>query len=62
MIPQCWCRERKERGRKEHGFIVGMGNQEANALVAQLGTGGATQLRGVEPACHEENGDGEKDR
>lgn len=33
--------ERKQRWRKEHGFIIRMGDQETDALIADLGEGGA---------------------
>ena len=41
--------ECEERRREEHGFVVGMGDQEADALVAEDGEGGAGHVGGVEP-------------
>lgn len=41
MIPKLRNCERKQRGCEEHGFVIGMGDQETDALVADLGEGGA---------------------
>lgn len=41
MVTKLRRREREQRRRKEHGFVIGMGDQETNALVADLGKGGA---------------------
>ena len=36
MVPQLRIREREECRRKEHSFVIGMGDQKTYALVAKL--------------------------
>ena len=52
-------RQRQHRRREEHGFIVRVGDQQADALVAQAWEGGARDVGGVEPAGEDEDGDEE---
>ena len=48
MIPRLRPRERQHRRRKEHGLIVRVGNQQADALVAQNGEAGGDDGDGVD--------------
>jgi hypothetical protein len=59
MIPRLGRRKRQQRRSEKHGFVIRVRDQEADALVAQVGGGGAGHLGGVEPACGEQDGDRE---
>lgn len=37
MVARLWSRERQDRRRKEHGLVIRVRNQEADALVLQRG-------------------------
>ncbi len=37
MIPGFWCCKSEQRGREEHGFVIGVGDQKAYAFVAEMG-------------------------
>lgn len=52
-------RQGEERGGEEHGFVVRVGDEEADALVAEAGEGRPYDLRGVQPCCREDDRDGE---
>lgn len=49
MIARIGIREGKEGGGEEHGFVVRMGDEEADALVGEVGVGGAGEIGGEEP-------------
>jgi len=55
MVPQTRIRQRQHRGRKEHGLIIRMRNQQTDPLVPELGEARARDGDGVQPA-----GDGEE--
>ncbi len=59
MIPRLGRRKRQQRRSEKHGFVIRVRDQEADALVAQVGGGGAGHLGGVEPACGEQDRDRE---
>ena len=59
MVPSLWCCKGEQRGGEEHGFIVRMGDQEADAFATDVRGGGPRYLGGVEPTCREEDWDGE---
>lgn len=58
VIARFRSRQSKECGRKEHCFVIGMGDEKADALVAETGKGSPYDLRGVEPCCRQDHGDG----
>ena len=51
MVPCFWGCKGEDGGREEHGFIVGVRDEEADAFAAEGGEGGARELGGVEPCC-----------
>lgn len=59
MIASLWRSECKHCGREEHGFIVWMGDEEADALSLQIRERRARHLGGVEPCCCQEDWDRE---
>lgn len=59
MIAQIRVRQRQQRRRKEHGFIIRMRDQKTDALVAQLGKSGVRDADRVQPGGDEDEGDGE---
>lgn len=59
MVPRLGRRKRQQRRSEKHGFVIRVRDQEADALVAQVGGGGAGHLGGVEPACGEQDRDRE---
>ncbi len=57
MIAPLHVCERQECRGKEHGFIIGMGDQETDAFVAEFWKGRVSDVGGVEPCSREEDGD-----
>ena len=54
MVSCCGCCEGEEGGGEEHGFVVRVGDEEADALVGEGGVGGAGDVRCEEPCCGDE--------
>ena len=50
--------EREERGRKEHCFVIGVSDEEADAFFGELGVGISTYVGGEEPYCGNDDGKG----
>lgn len=61
MIARFRSRQSEQRGREEHCFIIGMGNEEADALVAETREGSPYDLRCIQPRCCQDNGNGESE-
>lgn len=57
MVAQLGPGEGQYRWRKEHGFVIGVGDEEADALVAQGWETGGGHAYGVEVEAWEEEGD-----
>lgn len=56
MIARFRSRQSEQCGRKEHCFVIGMGDEKADALVAETGEGSVCDLRCVEPCCRQDHG------
>lgn len=52
------CKSKQRRG-EEHGFIVGVGDEEDDGFVGEVGMGGSRQIGGEKPKGGDEDGDGE---
>ena len=52
------CKSEERRGEK-HGFIVGVGDEENNGFVCEVGMGGSGQVGREIPEGGDENWDGE---
>ena len=52
-------RQSEQCGREEHCFVIGMGDEKADALVAGTGERSPCDLRGVQPCCCQNYGNGE---
>lgn len=55
MISQAWVRQCQHRRREKHSLVIGMRNEQADALVAQLVESAPRNAHGVDPAgdCQE---------
>ena len=51
MIARFWSRQSEQGGREEHCFIIGMGDEKADALVAETREGSPCDLRCIQPCC-----------
>ena len=60
MVPQTWIGQRQHRGRKEHGLIIRVRNQQTDALVPELGEARARDGDGVQPAGDGDEGQGQE--
>ena len=49
MIPKLFLRQSQNRRRKEHRFIIGVCNEEADAFAAKGGERGSCDMCSVEP-------------
>lgn len=49
MVARVQAGEGEEGGGKEHGFVVRVGDEEADALVGEVGGGGTGEVGGEEP-------------
>lgn len=54
-------RQSKQCGRKEHCFVIGMGDEKADALVVETGEGSPCDLRCVEPCCRQDDENGKSE-
>lgn len=61
MVAGVRCREGEESGGEEHGFIVGVGDEEYDRFIGEVGVGVACEVGGEEPKGGDEDGDGEDD-
>ena len=58
VVPRLGPREGQDRRRKEHGLVIGMGDEEADALVAQRGEARGHDRHRVEVRAGEEDDEG----
>ena len=61
MIARFRSRQSEQRGREEHCFVIGMGDEEADALVAETREGSPCDLRCIQPCCCQNNRNGESE-
>lgn len=61
MIPELLRGQCYDGRGEEHGFVIRMGDEQADPLVGQWREGGPRNVGGEEPACCEEDGNGESD-
>ena len=59
MVARFRSRQSEQCRREEHCFVVRMGDKKADALVAGSGERSLRDLRGIEPCCRQDYGDGE---
>lgn len=48
MVARVWSCQGQNRRRKEHGFVIGMRNEQADALVQDLGEAGLDEPRDID--------------
>ena len=58
MVARFRSRQSEQCRREEHCFVVGMGDKKADTLVAESGERGPRDLRGIQPCCCQDYGDG----
>lgn len=51
--------EGEKSGGEEHGFVIGVGDEEDDGFIGEVGVGGACQVGGEEPKGGDEDGNGE---
>lgn len=59
MVARFWSRQSKQCGREEHCLVIGMCDEEADALVAETGKRSPYDLRRVQPCCCQNDRNGE---
>ena len=58
VVARFWSGQSKQCGRKEHCLIIGMGDEEADSLVAETRERSPYDLYRVEPCCCQNYGNG----
>ena len=61
MVARFRSRQREQCGREKHCLVIGMGNQKADALIAKTGERSPYDLRGVQPCCRQDYGNGKSE-
>lgn len=59
VVARFWSGQSKQCGREEHCLVIGMGDEKADALVAETGERSPYDLRRVQPCCCQNCGNGE---
>lgn len=61
MVARFRGRQGEQCRREEHCFVIGMGDENADALITETGKGSPCDLRGVQPCCCQDYGNGESE-
>ena len=59
MVAGVGRREGEKRGGEEHGFVIGVGDEEDDGFIGELGVRGACEVGGEEPQGGDEDWNGE---